>query len=441
MPVLLVSASAAAEQRVLTLEEAVNRALAGAPAIRSAAGGLDAALARQNASATMFGPSLTGVAAYNRQTGNFAPRPGLSARDFGAQEVAYSSSNRSYDYFNFALSLQQTIWDHGRTLGTFQSSKAAVQAADREVASVRMETAAQVAFGYYGVLAAEEMVGVATRARDQARRHADRTGALFQAGLRPRIDQLRAEADAQNAEAALLGAVDGARVSRAVLLAAMGETGRPDFKVVDPGEPLIPEGLDESLDAAIDEALSRRPESARLKALLAVQDGVIRSVRGRWLPIVGANASVSDAGLELTNLVWNWSVGASVTVPSASAVQTTYEVREAEAQRARLKADLDSLDLAIRLEVEEAAARIAEARDRLKPVRAALAAAREALELADGMYQTGTGNYVELLDSQAALANAEAAEVRARHDLAVARIAWDRVMGRLPVPDSRGDGR
>jgi len=67
------------------------------------------------------------------------------------------------------------------------------------------------------------------------------------------------------------------------------------------------------------------------------------------------------------------------------------------------------------------------------PIRAALDAAREALELAQGRYETGTGDSVELLDAQAALANAEAGAVRARLDLALARVAWDRAVGRIPA--------
>jgi outer membrane protein TolC len=297
----------------------------------------------------------------------------------------------------------------------------------------RLDVWERVVSRYYGVLASRQMLQVAQRAADQARRHADRARALVEAGLRPRIDAVRAEADAQNAEAARLSAADALAVSRVALATAIGDPGLSSVDVVDPG-PLAEDDAG-PFDAAegVRQAVGQRPERAALAARIVAQEGVIRSVRARWLPVVAANASFNDSGLEVHELVWNWSVGVSVTVPVLSAVQTTYEYREAKARLARLHADQASLDLALRLEVEQAAAAVNEANVRMAPILAALDAAREALELAQGRYEAGTGDSVELLDAQAALANAEAGEVRARLGVALARVAWNRAVGRIPA--------
>lgn len=425
--------AASAQPVVLTLEQAVARAMRAAPSLAGASADLEAARARERAAMTGWLPSLSGTAAYNRQTGNFAPRPGLSASNFGGGGgFKYESTHKSYDYFNFALTASQTLWDHGRTLGAHRAAKAGVGAAAWDARAARLDLWTEVVTRYYGVLAAHEMLAVAERAAKQARRHADRARALFEVGLRPRIDHVRAEADAQNAEAARLSSRDALAVAQAALAAAIGDPELRAVDGVDPG-PYPDETSPIDVVEGTRVALQARPERAALAARVTAQEGVVRSVRGRWLPVVAANASFNDSGLELNDLVWNWSVGVSLTVPVLSAVQTAYEHREAKARRARLVADLAGMDLALRLEVEQAAAAVREATARIAPIRAALAAAREAADLARGRYEAGTGDAVEVLDAQSALANAEAGEVRARLDLALARVAWDRALGWVPA--------
>ncbi len=433
VPILLLSPDVAAEAVVLTLPQAVARAMLTAPVLAGASADLDAAQARERVAMTGYLPSLSGTAAYNRQTGNFAPRPGLSASNLGGGSgFSYESTHKSYDYFNFALTLSQTIWDHGRTLGAHQAAIAGVGAATGDARVTRLNLWALVVTRYYNVLASRQMRAVAGRAAKQTRRHADRARALFEAGLRPRIDQVRAEADAQNAEASRRSAEDALSVAQSALAAAIGDPELRAVDVVDPG-PYLDEAVPVDAEQGAHLALSDRPERAALEARVKAQEGVVRSVRGRWLPVVAANASFNDSGLEVNELVWNWSVGVSLTVPVLSAVQTAYEHREAKARLARLAADLAGIDLALRLEVEQAAAAVHEANARVEPILAALAAAREALDLAQGRYEAGSGDSLELLDAQAALANAEAGEVRARLDLALARVAWDRALGRIPA--------
>ena len=95
------------------------------------------------------------------------------------------------------------------------------------------------------------------------------------------------------------------------------------------------------------------------------------------------------------------------------------------------------------MEVEQALRQVQDARARLEPVGSALLAAREALRLAEGRYEAGTGNQVELLDAQSVTANAEANQVRARLDLAMAQTRLARALGRLPAGarSASGTGR
>jgi outer membrane protein len=417
----------AGEPRVLTLDEALELAFRQNPSLAAARHQVEAAEAHEDTAFAGYLPGLSLDASYARQTGNYVPRPGMGS--FNAS--ALGTSSESFNVYNFSLSLRQPIWDFGRTTGANDAAAAGCRAARQDLRGARLDLWALVVNRYWAVLASQQMLQVANRTHEQALRYADRARALFEAGLRPKIDVLRTESDALGAEAARVSAEDALTLSESALLTALGSEERFDFQVAEPPE-VAEGGALPGLEAAVAEALSARPEVAELRARLEAQEGVLRTVRGGYFPSLSAQASFSYAGIDFTELVWNWSLGIGLSVPLLAFLSTAHQVEEASAQRAILEANLESLALSVRMQAEQALAQVADAGARLRPVGAAVETAREALKLAEGRYEAGTGNQVELLDAQAALANAEASQIRARYDLALAWTALRSALGRLP---------
>jgi len=426
-------AAVCAEPRALTLDEALAMALSDNASVRAGAASVEAADERRGLAETGYMPSLTASVSYARQTGNTAPRPGFLPTSFTLADP----KGTSYNAYNFSLSLAQPLYDFGRTAGVNDQAAAGAQVAREDLATRRLATWYEVVLRFYAVLAADEMVGVAERARDQAKVHAERARSLFAAGARPKIDVVRTEADYQSAEAALLGARDEAVVTRAALLSVLGVRQALEITPVrppDPPEDELSPTLGLTDETAVAEALGARPERRLLLARLEGQDAAVRTFRANLLPTLGLAASFTDVGMSLSEWrYWNWAAGITLSVPLLAVLPTVHQVREARALSLGVRATLDGTDAAIRSEVLQAAARLRDARARLEPVQAALEASREALHLAEGRYHAGSGNYVELLDAQAAAANAEASLVRARLDVATARAAWQKALGRDPL--------
>lgn len=434
----LVWGEADADIRILTMQEAIETAYRNHPAVRASEYALDAARAEVNVARGGFLPTLDFNAGYTRATGNLVPQPGTAGLgtaqgevDAQGNPVPLVRSHKSYNFFNFGLTLEQPIWDFGRTLGAYEASKAASDAARENVTTTRLDTWFRVVTAYYGVLAAQEMVGVARRTRDQSRLFADRAEGMYEVGARPRIDVVRTEADAQAAEAALVSAGETLNLASSSLLAAMGTTERFTFQVSRPVGPAV-DSEPPILEEAVLEALDVRPERAAMKAGLRAQEGTLTSAEGEYYPTLSANGAVTEAGVEIDNMVWNWQVGVGLTFPVLSFATTMCAVEAAEAKLRILEADLDGLDLYIRLEVEQARARIVETAARIRPVKAALKASSEAMTFALERYKVGEGSQVELLDAQRSLADAEAALVRTEYDLALAWTALWRAIGRVP---------
>jgi len=382
-----------------------------------------------------FLPTLDLEAAYTRGTANQAPHPDFIVEDIDDPTVdPFDDPNHtSYNFYRFGLELVQPIWDFGRTLGVYRASRSAMDAARSELEVVRRAAWLGVITTYYTVLAAQEMVGVATRTRVQTQALADRAKGMYEVGARPRIDVVRTEAAAREAESELVVMNEEYQLARSALFTAMGVNDRFEFEVTRPHSP-NPEVAPPPLKEAVNEALNSRPERAVMDARVEEAEGMATSARGEYYPTLTAFGSFMEAGVDVDEVfwVWNWQVGVGLTFPVLSAARTVYAVRAAEAESRAVQAGLDGVELVIHSEVEMARSRVVERAARTVPVQATLKAAREAMQFAMERYKVGEGNQVELMDAHTAHANAEAILVRSRYDLAIAWAAFWHAIGRVP---------
>ncbi len=109
---------------------------------------------------------------------------------------------------------------------------------------------------------------------------------------------------------------------------------------------------------------------------------------------------------------------------------TSARVREADANLDSLRAQEEALRTSIRVALEQAVLGVRAARSSVQAATEAEANAREQLRLAEGRYQAGAGSIIELGDAQVAASTAAAQRVQADYNLASARAALLRALGR-----------
>jgi outer membrane protein len=85
----------------------------------------------------------------------------------------------------------------------------------------------------------------------------------------------------------------------------------------------------------------------------------------------------------------------------------------------------------MRLEVDQARLAVRAAKAAIVASDEAVQNARERLKLAEGRYQTGVGNAIELGDAQLAMTSTQAQKVQAEYNLASARAALLKALGRF----------
>lgn len=185
--------------------------------------------------------------------------------------------------------------------------------------------------------------------------------------------------------------------------------------------------------------LARRPDIAQAALLLAASDASLAARRAEFLPQVALSASLGSLfanGLDY-DPVTLWSVGGSVLAPIFSSGRLTAQVDAVTARRDQAAFAYRGTVLAAFNEVEDALGAVARLEQKMQHVQQRRAILERSLGFARDRYDAGYVAYLEVLDAQRNLYQAELEELGLRQNQAVNMVALYRALGGgWSAPDS-----
>jgi outer membrane protein len=407
---------------VLTLDQAVQLARQGQPALRQARAATAAAEARRGEALSGFMPRLDATLGYSRASSNQA-----ASALFASRPNSWDATPR----WNAAANASMTVWDFGATLGRYQAASASAAALLASERAATAQVLLNVRTAFFAARARRDLVDVAEETLANQEAHLKQIQGFVSVGTRPEIDLAQARTDRANAEVSRIGAVAGYQTARAQLNQAMGLEATTEFDVADDQLAAV-DGEDATIEQLVEVALKARAEVASLEAQLRAQEASVSAARGGWWPSLGVSAALTDGGPELQarTLTWNWNAGATLSWNLFQGGMTGSLVREAEANLEAGRAQLASLRLQVRLDLEQARFAVTSGRAKLVATGEALTNARERLRLAEGRYYAGSGSALEQGDAQLQVTLAAAQRVSAQYDLSAARAQLLSALGR-----------
>lgn len=411
---------------LLTLQEAVETALSHHPSLLAARGNLQVQQALVGEARSNYFPQLDLQGNYTRATANTS----TSVQSSQALAVARNTpkpSNTAYNNYAASLSLQQRIFDFGKTIADVESARESMQGSDLNRQDIRQAVAVNVKVAFYGLLQARRLVQVQEETVNQFKEHLEQVEGFYRAGTRTRYDVTTAEVNLTNAQLDLIKARNAEVVARVTLANAMGE---PDRTIGEMEDLLGFKKVEMSENQAIQEALAKRPDLMSLEAQRRSAAATIRSARRSYFPVLSGVADYNWRGQDYP-LVWNWDAGFVLTIPLFSGYLTESQVAQARANMIVADANKEVLRQNVILEVHQVFANLKEAEERVQTAEVVLRQAEENLELANGRFQAGVGTTVEQTDAQVLLTNAKTSRVQALYDYRVAAAQLQKAMGRM----------
>lgn len=388
------------------LSGAVSRALKANFTIGAAGDAAMAAESGMQAARGAFGPSLGTTYEYQRRQHRIAP---------GA------TREQDRDLFTWRLWLRQNVFDGFATLNSYQKAALQKENAESGVARARLELIGTVQENFLRLLQARENTRSAKDSLERLRSQLKVTAAFYEVGLKPRLDVLQAEVDVANAEDFLLQTINSyetqlSRMNTLLVLPVEAEIeyrGNLDF---------IP--FSRTFDECLKKAFARRPDLRIAERAVAIADKDVGMAQSGFLPKVNAEAGWSTqgdgfaaAGSEnLPNRYNAWSLNLTGEWTAFSGGTTYYDVRRAKQTKSQLSAEAMNLKQEITHDVKSRLLKLSETAKRIKVAQKGLEQAKEAYRMADALYQAQVGIFIDVLDAQAKLTQAEASLTGAQAD-------------------------
>ena len=415
---IALAAPLAAQQREVTLGEAVRRALEVQPAVVQAQGDQRNAAAGRRSALGAFLPTIT--------TNSSASRGNRGRVDLSTGQPIPQAPEYNY---SIGLTARLELWDGFRRFANRGAAAANQDAAEAGYVNQRFQVTLQTKQAFYNALANEELVRVASAQVRRAQQQLQISIEKLRAGSATRSDSLRSTVEFGNARIAQLQA-------EANLATAQAALGRQI-------------GVDASVRAIADSAFPAVPDTAGLRALALASAPAVEqaeaqaraaraqvwSARSLYWPSLTVAYSDNRQGYGSPFSTYrnypetfSWTFGLSWTLFNGF----TREAQQVSASAQRDLAEARALDARrqVNAQVTQQVAALLTAWTKIDISQANVAAATEDLRVQEERYRVGAATILDLLTSQAALTQAQVSLVQSRFDYLIARAQVEALVGR-----------
>lgn len=394
------SALAQSAPPILTLPQAVRRALATSPAAQAAAQTLAQAQARlgQAQAARRLQITFNSTASLSNASVYQLPPP---------QETFGTVQN--------TLSVPLPLG--GRTRLAVTQAQGLLGAAELQYRSARFALAAQVAGNYYDLLRKQALLAIAQETLSQARRQLSDAQKRQRAGDVAALDVLQSQGPVASAQAGLIGAQAAVDTARQSLNDIVGQPLDAPLAVADVPLPALgsPYTLAQARSLAVQNSADLQAAALTVRALQAA----LASARLFRRPTLELQL-IDIRSKDVTSFRRQDTVQAAVTVPLSDGGLGRAQVQEAQAAVRQAQAQAQASRRAVLVAVSAAYLNAQSARAQTQSARIAQQIAQTSYAKTVQGYESGLFPLVNVLNAQAVLTQARIAYTQAVYDAAVA---------------------
>lgn len=418
-----VAALAASAAEPWTLSAAITEGLARSPDTHIARARVEAAKAMLTQAAFADWPQVSLKGSY-LQTDNPMMAFGsiLGQRAF-RQSINFNRPGQA-DNFNLTAAVGYNIYSGGRATAGKAAARAGAEAAERDEEAAQAQLASEITRAYFQISQAQEglrALGAAVAAYVESLRACR---LREEAGQVLRSELLNLEVQLAQTREQYLGMKHSVALAGKYFLFLLGRDGHeitvvmlaPDDKtaaLVAPEKPLSP---------------ANRAERFAMQRRVAAAEAMVKVARGARRPTVNAFASYQhDQGWRLDGDSRSWTAGLQAEIAIFDGNLTRGRIRQAEAELAQSQEGLRKLDLALSLQLAQAALAHELALEQLAVTDALVAQADEAARISRERFAAGSLLSAELISVETRLAESRMrraqAETNAQITIAELRLA------------------
>lgn len=433
----------AQQNRVITLEEAIELALQNNYQLKQAQNNLDLAEYRIKSEKADFLPNISSRASYSTQTGQQFVQETLSFTDLTSTSGS-ASINASVPIFNG--------FNNILTLRSSESTKLSnEETLKRAKENIIFETATR----FLTVLLNKQQLEDAKESLETSNKLLEQTRAQVEVGSRPNVDLFNQEATVANDELTITQRENALKLSRLQLVRSLQidpllqyEFAVPDF---DPENVASSNKAAQSINKLVEQALTNRSDVKSTQFNIESLEYQLKLAKGTLLPTLSANASLSSSysdqardprtgGTASFNDQFfdqrvNKSLGLSLNLPIFSNWNRMTQIQSAQVNLKNAELGLENTKLQVIQEVTQALNDYSSYSAQLKAAEKSLIASEKAFETQQERYNVGASTLIELSQAQTQYFNAQSSRTSALYNLIFQEKLIDYYLGKLSGED------
>lgn len=381
-----------------TLSALVAEALRNGTDVRIAESRLDATRASRRLAAFNLAPTVTAVGSALRSQQSIAAVPGLANR------------MPQMDLYDFGFDASWELDLFGRVRRNVAAQSALTSVAEHSLEDVQVSLAAEVARTYFELRGAQRQLAVALRNADVQRRTLALTEDRLAAGRGAGFDVERARSVLQLTLASVpgLNAQIAAHRNRIATLLGRAPEAAPSELSAEAPLPSLPDSVTIGSPRQL---IRRRPDVLAAERSVAAQTLFVGSAQAEYLPHFALGASAGYTSNRVASLTNNSMsrvlFGPTVTFPLLDLGRVRERVSFAQASQSEAQAQYTSTVLRALEETETAVSSYDRAHERLGLLGEAVKSSTKALDLAQQRFEAGLTDFLQVLDAQRTLLDAE----------------------------------
>ena len=442
----------------MSIEDCVNYAIIHNPNLSIADQRIKAAKAGVGQQKASFAPRLTARVNYNHI-------------DNRGSRIA----NTHNDSLGFNAGISQLIWDFGKTTARINMAKYDTLSVQYDYDYDILNVVYNVKMNYYNVLRSLANLDIYEQNVRINTLNFERTKAMFDEGLKSKIDVVNAEVNLADSKIQLIDAQKNLATNVLSLKNSMYYSESENFivqntenfgflkadykkkmqsidsgvnvskinsKKNEDGLVMLSSGIEHNdiiqdyvfqpfkltRQEAVDKALNNRPDLKSNRMLVKVQEEALKAIKRQYAPELTADLTYGYTKNEDTYSS-PFQVGASIGLGSINPVSIHYQIQEGDAMLDIANYNINIAKSDIYWEVQENYINMRQLERKIPLMSQKVKASLENFELADGRYSVGLNNYVELQDALASYNNSQLNFVEAVFEYNVARETLQKSMG------------
>jgi outer membrane protein TolC len=337
--------------------------------------------------------------------------------------------------FDYNVSVSQPLYTSGKIGTALKLASLESEGVEVDRDRVEQEVRLRVIRAFYSLLLVQRQLEVAQETVAQRQKHLEMARARFAGGVATEVDVLRSEVSVANAQPELIRAESGVRQARTVLNNLLA---RPlDSPTEALGALTFTPEPPVTLEEAVRQAYEHRPELARARIDEREADGQMKLAHAESRLRLDFNGLYGNSARLPSNLINHefnrYVFTVSVGLPLFDGGRRSGLMEQAAANRKVAEFSRVDAENAVRLEAQTALDELRRAEKTVEAAQLNVRQAERVLAMMQDNYKYGAATTLDVLDAQTALTTARWTLLQGLYDHNLARCQLRYVMGMNPL--------